>query len=153
VSTVAYRNGVMAADTLSVSGSSTHRAQKLFRCSRDLVVGFTGNFMDGLEFVRWCEAGMDLTSTPEWRNYRGAEDAPDFTAIVLTSDGLSEWTEHFLPHPITDEFYAIGSGKMCALAAMYMGAGAEEAVTVASAIDVNTGGDVQVEHLGVRKVA
>jgi len=136
----------MAADTLAVNGSVASHTKKLFRCG-PMIVGFSGNLMDGLAFVRWCEAGMDMSSLPEFRMYRGSDDAPDFRALVLSAEGLTEWSEHFQPIPWGEGPMAIGSGQMAALAAMCMGATAQKAVSVACNVDHNSGGDIQVEAL------
>lgn len=146
MSTIAYRDGVMAADTLGVNGANlTRETRKLHRLD-DAIVGFTGNYVDGLTFVDWWRVGHDMDSLPKFIVYRDG-DAPDFVALVLNADGLNLWTEHFQSSPVPDEFFTIGSGAMAARAAMVMGASAERAVEVAMLVDLHTGGKVEAERL------
>lgn len=141
MTTIAVRDRIMAADTMGCRGSTPRRAVKLHRVNGD-IIGFSGNYADGLVFVRWWADGHDLKALPEFRQYGRDGDEPDFCALVLTADGLTEWTEHFQPMPVTDEFFAIGSGAMAAMAAMSMGASAAHAVLVASRVDINTGSEI-----------
>ena len=149
MSTVAYRDSVMAADRYGERHRIRAMTQKLYRV-RDAVIGYTGSHMDRLTFVRWYDQGANLDAVPQFRSYRGSDDAPDFDALVLTSAGLTQWTEHFQPIPLPHEpFFAIGSGAAAAMAAMYMGADAIKAVEIAGLVDVATGRDqIDVERLG-----
>ena len=146
MTTVAYRDGVMAADTLGVRFDMPRICYKVHRVG-DAIIGAAGNYSDCLVFVEWWRDGHDLKKLPEFKMYRGEPDAPDIEALVLTADGLDRWTEHFQHDPILDPFFAIGSGAGAAMAAMHMGADAAEAVRIASLVFMSTGGDVQVERL------
>ena len=146
MTTVAYRDGVMAADTQGEYAGLRRTCQKIHRVE-GVIIGCSGSYTDGLTFVDWWRAGHDLDKTPKFKTYHGGDDAPDIHAIVLTAEGVEIWTEHFQKRPVTDEFFAVGSGAMAALAAMHMGAAAEKAVGVAMLVDIYTGGDVQVERL------
>ena len=146
MTTIAYRAGMMAADTLCIAGGRRRIAKKLYRAG-GMIIGISGNYQDGLTFVRWCKDGCDMSKLPEFIHYGGKDDAPDFNAMVLSAEGCVQWTEHFQPMPILDEFYAMGSGAMAATAAMVMGSSAQEAVELAMKIDANTGGDIEVERI------
>lgn len=147
MTTVAFRDGVIAADTLGIKGVSARRICKKLWRMENAVIGFAGNYQDGVNFVEWWRKGHNMSELPKFIQYRGSDDAPDFTAIVLTKAGAFEWTEHFQSTPIPDEFYAVGSGQMAALAAMVMGASADEAVRIASQVDVYTGTQVETMSL------
>ena len=146
MTTVAFRDGVMAADSLAQIDSQIIGMQKLF-IVRSAVIGGCGDAADIRVFIDWFSAGADTGRLPEFRSYR-ADDAPDFTVIVADESGLTRWTEYFQPTRINEPFYAIGSGSMFALGAMCHGASAEEAVRIAALNDVNTGGCIVTERVG-----
>lgn len=132
----------MAADTLGVMGDVRRVCHKLHRVG-DAIIGFAGSYADGLTFVEWWRDGCDLGKTPEFKIYRGTDDAPDVSALVLTAAGVSLWTEHFQPTPVVEPFFAIGNGVPAALAAMHMGADAPEAVRIASLVFTSTNDEIQ----------
>ena len=133
----------MAADTGARTRQMKRFAKKLYRVD-SAIVGIVGSLMDGLVFVDWWRNGHKMDALPEFRMYRGAEDAPDITALVLTTDGLEYWTEHFQPMPLEVPYFAIGAGAKAAMGAMHMGADAIRAVEAACAIA--SGCDLPVMH-------
>ncbi len=148
MTTIGIRDGIMAAGTLCVPARPRRASKKLHRV-KGKVIGIAGQWQDGLTFVRWVEAGMDMGNLPDFITYGSQSDLPDFNAIVAHDDGtLEQWTEHFQPMPILDEFFSIGSGSHAATAAMHMGASAKRAVQIAMLVDPSTGGDIQIEKVG-----
>ena len=112
-----------------------------------------GNYADTCTFVEWCRAGMNRHKLPEFRFF-GDDFKPSFRALVWSPErALVEWTEQFQPMPVLDDFYAIGSGDMAAMAAMHMGATAGQAVEVAAKVDLGTGGIIETERVSNLKVA
>jgi ATP-dependent protease HslVU (ClpYQ) peptidase subunit len=146
MTTVAYRDGVMAADSAGEWSGIRSRATKIHRVN-GVLIGGSGNVTDIQTFIRWFEAGADQANKPEFRQYRGADDAPEFEILIADHDGLTWWSEAFQPDRVEDDFWAIGTGRAAAMAAMYMGADAGKAVQIARLVDVHTNGDVQVERL------
>ena len=140
---VVVRDGVMAADTGARTGQMKRFVTKLHRVDK-AIIGFSGSLLDGLVFVDWWREGRNMDHLPEFRMYRGADDAPDITALVLTPDGLEYWTEHFQPSPVEMPYFAVGSGAMAAMGAMHMGADAIRAAEAACAIA--DGCDLPVRH-------
>lgn len=132
MTTIVYRDGMMAADsqtTISTDagGARKFRCEKLYR-SKDgkAIIGTAGESFPALKFVRWYGSGKkppkELAGT-------------DFTCLVLTSSGLVEYDGHCEPDPVLEPFYAVGSGAKAALGALHMGATAEQAVEIACRID------------------
>jgi ATP-dependent protease HslVU (ClpYQ) peptidase subunit len=143
MTTIAYRGGVMAADSLGTRGDiRVDGSQKIQRLP-NAIIAFSGNISDGLLFVDWWRRGCLRDHPPVFRP-NGLRDGqgPDFHALVLTADGVSRWWEDLAPEPVLDEFFAIGSGAAAATAAMHMGASAAEAVRIAIKVDIYTGGEV-----------
>ena len=144
MTTIAYRDGVMAADKLAVRQDIKISSCKVHYFDGGLI-GFAGNFMDCLHFMDWF-ADKNAEKEPlSFTTYEGAADAPDVSAIIAYKDGRVEyWTHHCQPIPIIDPFIAIGSGAMAAMAAMHMGADALEAIRIASLVDNGTGPTVDM---------
>lgn len=135
MTTVAYRDGTMAADS-QVTGSHKSTCRKLHRIN-GMVVGFAGSLTEGQAFVNWLGG---QSSKPEFKD-------DEFEALVLTSKGLFYWDSFLCPVKVEDKFTAIGSGAELAMGAMEMGADAETAIKVARKRDSNTGGRVRAARL------
>lgn len=153
MSTVAFRAGVMAADTQSTFRDSPHLgAVKLFR-TRDFVLGFVGRYPLSFHVVEWfrdVEAGLigtlldplthDASTMPH-----DADEPAALEMLAYRSDGrlfhgfsCGEFV------PLSVEFAAIGCGARFAIGAMAMGATAAQSVRVARQHDIYTGGPVQI---------
>lgn len=151
MTTIAYRGGVLAADSrLTVdngSGSRKHTCRKLFRKrvtegkkSFDVVIATAGESSPGMVFVDWYGTGKPV---PDLFLHLGG----DFLCLVLTPSGLFEYDVYCRGELIEEDFYAVGSGAQAALAAMHCGKSAIEAVRVAARIDSYTGGRIVHESL------
>jgi hypothetical protein len=138
MTTVAYRDGVLAADTLSVSAGIPCRCTKLFRLEDGSVCGFAGNVDAWRLFLAWLRHGGE---PPKFTD----KDRESFHALVMHPDGrVDEWESERVAIPLEDPFYAIGSGSKAAVAAMHMGADAARAIEIAKLCDADTGGPVMV---------
>jgi hypothetical protein len=119
---IAYRDGVMAADTCLTDGFIT-AGIKLYK-KKGHVIGFCGDVEQALVFVDWFfdqkkNRKPDLASESGWE------------AMVMNKDGVSTWGRSLRPIAMSDQFYAIGSGAPLAMGAMEFGASAAEAVAIA----------------------
>jgi hypothetical protein len=151
MTTIAYRDGILAADSrLTVDhggGSRKHTCRKLFRKrvgegkkAHDVVIATAGESSPGMVFVDWYGSGKPV---PDLFLHLGG----DFLCLVLTPSGLFEYDVYCRGDLIEEEFYAVGSGSVAALAAMHCGKSAIEAVRVAARIDAFTGGRIVHETL------
>ena len=147
MTTIAVRDGVIAADSQATYATSRHQCVKLYRKSItegrktfDVVIATAGEVSPGLVFVDWYGTGKTI---PEVLLHLGG----DFLCLVLRHDGLFEVDVYCRPDRVIDYdrlgFYAIGSGSDAALGAMHAGKGAVEAVRIAARIDTYTGGKVE----------
>ena len=144
MTTIAVRDGVMAADTLGNQMGKRAATQKLFRAD-GAVIGICGYWSDAKVFVDWYVAGADRENLPEWR-LQGDEKV-EFEALVLTKEGIHWWSFLLVPERLRENFWSIGSGSQAALAALYLDCGAEDAVRIAMKVDPATGGDVESMEL------
>ena len=145
MTTIAFRDGVMAADTMAHSSEKLCRSKKLFRVSNGEVIGFSGVWIDGKLFVDWYDKGADRDEPPPWRTQ--GDEKVNFNALVLTADGIYEWSYELVADRVLDDFWAIGTGSSAALAAMRCGRNAQEAIYIAMQIDPYTGGEVETMEL------
>lgn len=143
MTTIAYRDGVMAADTAasweSDGGSYRTRQIKLHRAA-GCVVGIAGDYYAGAAFLAWFE-DEDDTEKPD------PNSAGEFLALIADAAGKI-WTANCFYTLVEEEgpYFAIGSGAPYALSGLRLGLSAEEAVAHASEFDTQTHGDITVER-------
>jgi ATP-dependent protease HslVU (ClpYQ) peptidase subunit len=138
---IAYRDGVLASDSiLSNGGMQFASMRKIGRRFYDgsLYAG-TGNAADVAAFMRWCEDGRPGDAKPKLTNMIG---------VVVTATGeILEFDENLNWFTAQGPIYATGSGAAFAIGAMAMGADATTAVSVAIHYESSCGGEIQVERL------
>lgn len=138
MTTIAYRAGVLAADTLLTCGQS-HRdgfALKVFKFG-DLLAAWGGNAVLGQRFMDWLKGGA-MGEPPDLSSDKDVEIMiimPDDLIITATKWG---WDRSRSP------YRAMGMGKDYASGAMAFGASAEEAVRAALVHECFSGGPITV---------
>jgi hypothetical protein len=138
LTTLAYRDGVLAADTLWVGGGTRDGYGPKIERIGNLLVGMSGSIPMGLRFRAWVASG-----------FAGAcplDDCPDGNGLIIWPHGVVGWCSRGA-WPVSEPFYTLGSGEQYAMGALAMGATAEEAVRVAMRFDVSTGGEITVLKL------
>lgn len=146
MTTVAYRDGIIAADTMgSWSGDVSYGVPKLAKTNRFLL-GFCGSLPFVHPMYEWILEKGDL---PLFDFYKQPPpfDAGDsgVTVLVVPIDGSDLW--YFMEDghgaPLYGKKYeAIGAGGRFAIGAMHAGASAVRAVQAAIDHDELTGGNV-----------
>lgn len=159
MTTVAYRDGIMAADSImSCTEDGEYEwlrpTRKLFRLSTGAfkggLAGTAGTNGSGLVFLKWIQdqwaGAVDEFSRPDLKD-------GEFTCLILTPDQrLLEYDQWLEPEEITMPFHAIGTGAPIALGAMYAGASAKEAVEIACKVSPHSAGPVVTgDLLGIYK--
>lgn len=142
MTTIAYRDGVLATDSGVQSGSTrVGTTQKCFKAKDGSLLAFAGNANLGTDVKEWIETGLKLDRVPDTED-RGTIVwiKPDGTIWCIDGGGL--------PYPVEAPFYAEGSGEDFAYGAMAAGANAMQAVEIAKHFDSNSSGPVQLVELG-----
>lgn len=136
MTTIAYRDGVLASDTLITSGTDVSGYYQKGRRIGLLLYASTGSCGLGDTFEAWLRGGC-RGDQPSLKN-------GDSTAhcIVVMPDGLVVWFHQDGMTPMRTPYHAVGSGSAYAIGAMAAGATAAEAVRIAMLHDTGTGGDV-----------
>lgn len=141
MTTIAYRNGVIAGDSMVGSGGLIlGAARKVVRGPNGELAGACGEACDAAAALTWVESGM---VTPAPALLEGTE------LMIAMPDGAMLFLDRDRPlYPISAEFFALGSGPHIAMGAMAAGASAEDAVRIACVYDKHTGGEVVVLRHG-----
>jgi ATP-dependent protease HslVU (ClpYQ) peptidase subunit len=132
---IAWDGETLAADKQSTGGGFASTVTKIFRVPGGLV-GFTGNGSHAQALLAWFRAGCDVEKWPK----KGGDDSAG--AFFVSACGeLRGYSGDDGPHYIVyeDRHLAFGAGRDYALAAMYLGKSAREAVEVACALDNTCG--------------
>lgn len=130
----------LAADKRAVLGTLIRTTTKIFKV-RNHLLGYAGDADAGEEMLAWFKDGADPGLFPT--NQR--ED-DRWSGLLVIGPDKRIFTYERTPHPLKfhDEQFAIGCGRDFALAAMYLGQSAPEAVKVACAFDYACGNGVDV---------
>lgn len=137
MTTIAYRDGVLAADTLSTceQGIMSFHTTKI-GAKAGVVWSTSGLSAWGKRFRDWMTTGM-----------KGDYPTPDDTSgacVWMPNGDMLSFGHNGIDFRPRLPFWADGSGQDYAIGAMQMGASAEEAVRAAMVWDHKTGGDVVV---------
>lgn len=131
MSTVVYKNGIIAADTqVSVNDINVGTCTKIYHTEKH-VIGAVGALMMFLEFKKFL-AGEPYNEKLFEKNIDEDKLSCIYLVIDKSSKEVSIYTNHLIRQMIKADYYAIGSGSNFAYGAMAMGATAKEAVKIAS---------------------
>lgn len=149
MTTIAYKDGVLASDSRATWDDASSKCVKMWKFTSkvdpvkgEVLLAVAGDLYAALLFKDWMMEGgkPDLHS-------RGVDESNDFDALIVHKSGLYAANRLCRIDDIHEEYWAHGSGRQAALAAMRCGKSAIEAVRVASAIDTYTGGRIVSETL------
>lgn len=134
MTTVAYKAGVMAADTqMTFSDESKGRVSKILRLDDGSLFACAGHIKPVNKLRAWAKTGFDPTKKP------GVSSKSSIEALLIKPDGsiwYYDWTLE--ADKLENEFFAIGSGRPYALGALASGKTAVQAVKIAAQFDTNT---------------
>jgi len=138
MTTIAFKNGVLAADTALTSGVDAFAGEmtKIAMCD-DFMGGASGNILDISKFLDWVEEGADFKNLPE---FEGSINS----LLISKKHEVRTVGKGGISRPIEAPFHAIGSGEEAAKGALIVGATAKEAVEAAIHIDLYSGGHADV---------
>jgi hypothetical protein len=140
MSVIAWDGKVLAADKRALSGTLIRTTTKIFASERALMA-YAGDSDAGEEIMAWFTSGRKPEHFPS--SQRDKDTWAGFLVVFNTGD---IWKYERTPYPIKfpPQQFAIGSGRDFAMAAMYCGKSAPEAVEVACVFDSGCGNGVDV---------
>lgn len=137
MTTIAYRNGILAADTgVYSNGFCEARVSKIRKLTTG-IVGSSGNAAHFQAFWIWINAGCTEQYVPKLDK----EDSFDGVYIQLSSSGpeITIYDRFMVGISVhSTEFYALGTGREIAMGAMAMGAAPAEAIRIACRFDTHS---------------
>lgn len=137
MTTIAFKSGVLAADSMACIGNRKSTTNKIHFVEGKFVIAGAGALADIMRVVEYVrENGLS-----ECARLFDIEAFPSAIAIDI-KDGTPHRLERGVWLPITDEYFAIGSGADFAIGAMSVGLDAVAAVQHAAALDIYTAGPV-----------
>ena len=140
MTTIAYRNGILASDTGTCCGGSMFgHINKIARRENGDMAGAAGGAAYNYAFIEWFKAG-EIGSIPEAMETQDSYDR----GVIFRSSGEIEVYEPRGKFVVTADYYALGSGRAEAIGAMHAGADAEGAVRAAIEHDPHSGGRIVV---------
>jgi len=138
MTTIAANRQCMSADRKVTDGDVSYSCIKL-REINGSIVGVAGDNPAIVKFWAWYRASLTskTVKAPEFNKKHS------LAALVLTAKGsLLVYDTDCVPDVVEDDYWAIGTGRQAALAAMLLGHEPEEAIAVAQEVDTCTGGAV-----------
>jgi 20S proteasome alpha/beta subunit len=149
MTTIAIRDGVIAADTWIGNGIGLGRVSKIFIVKDKYVIAGAGTWSSIIKFVRWVERGRKAL------NYVGLQEdnrvlLVEYTDIPKRKYAIKHYDSctDYLGYEIEADFFAIGSGYELAIGAMAHGASAVNAVHIASQYDTTT--EEPIQHVNLK---
>jgi len=150
MSTIAYKNGVMCADSQIFEGGcmlgKVLKIKKIIVGENTMLAAAAGYAPSCQKFLEWCETGqskdiMELKLT--------LQSDDDFEGLIVYSNAPRRFLSYensMEPTIITADYYAIGSGRPFALGALAAGATVTQAVHIACKFDIYSGGNLQTQR-------
>lgn len=136
---IAWDGKTLAADKRCLNGSLIGTVTKIYRGRGGCLLGFSGDYDMCAQMLDWFNDGAD----PE--KYPAQQRDKDLWSgfLVIRPDGGIQRFER-TPNPLRyeDKIFAAGSGREFALAAMYCGKTAVEAVRIACIFDSGCGNGI-----------
>ena len=131
MTTIAYRDGIMAADTGCFNdGLYEGEVEKIWPLTDIGILGCCGEYGAILKVVEWLENGGKADGKP-----RLSRDSEFAGLLVNQSNEVFHYQIGMRALRIDADFHAIGSGRKIAVGAMAAGASAEQAIEIACRYD------------------
>lgn len=147
MSTVAYKDGVIACDSIMAFNDNVMHGIVKIGKTKHYLFGYAGRVSMMLPMFDWIlhVEGQDGMRSPEdfYKKNDKLNTIGDVGSAMLVDVHGSIWTVtcEGMAIPIPRKTYAIGNGYEYALGAFEMGASAAEAIAVAGKLDAFTGGE------------
>lgn len=144
MTTIIYRDGVMAGDTAVFDrGTYCGETRKVFRNEAGALLGVCGCMSALAQLRDWFMAGAD-GDPPELKDQ-------DSEGLLIRPDGVAEWIGAGRKRiEMAGAYFAIGSGFHVAMGALAAGAPAIRAAEIACDLDNHTRRPIDVVHVNER---
>ncbi len=143
MTTITYKDGVVAFDTLvtqghTIIGHDHHKARLFTFDSHSIIVGAAGVAGTCEKCFNWARTNFSSEHKPQ------EEALENLDGFIVDNKGRKFLINgNFAPFEISTDILALGSGSDIALGAMLNGASAIEAVKLAAKYNIGTGGKIK----------
>lgn len=139
---IAWDGKTLAADKRGTVAGMAYAVTKIHRLP-DGLIAFSGGGSHAAELLNWFNGARDPATYPRCDDDGGAG------SVRISADGkiFMYSAPNPFPERIESLFFARGSGRDYAMAAMYLGCDARRAVEVACEFDVNCGNGIDTLEL------
>lgn len=145
MTTIAYRNGVIAADTGLTCGSlRDSHVEKVAKHEDGSIAGACGEAWWIEAFLTWFKKGGEVPVIPDGGHFSSALVINKRRKVTIYESEKGKTRSYEIKAP----YHAIGSGRELALGAMFAGAPPTSAVKAAMAHHDGTYGKVQSYKIG-----
>jgi hypothetical protein len=131
MTTIAWDGTTLAGDTLGIQCGLPRSVPKVFRLKDGRLFGGAGEYQEVLIVRDWLNGDGEKPDKLE-----------DFSALIIKGSECFKLESKLILMPVAERFYAIGSGRDFAFAAMHLNQDARTAIEIASLFDVSTGGHI-----------
>jgi ATP-dependent protease HslVU (ClpYQ) peptidase subunit len=142
---IAFDGKILAADKQATEGGLRHVTTKIMRIEKGKFKGYlmagSGATSEANQMMAWFELGAKPEAFPR---YQDTDDLSAQLLVIAPTKEILRFDFNPVPSVFFDEIYAMGSGRDVAMGAMAMGAGAKQAVEIASEICCGCGMGVDV---------
>ena len=134
---ICWDGKTLAADKRASNNGLIRTTTKIFRVN-DCLVGFSGDLDQCMEMVNWVRGGCAISDFPTSQRDKDRW----ITLGVINQAGLRVYEMTPFPIIYEDAFWATGSGRDYAIAALHLGKTAREAVEISSIFDTGCGNGI-----------
>lgn len=131
MTTIAYRNGILAADTQMTISNVAYKTSKIKRLNKNTAIACAGSGADEYR-------ARQHFSLPDWKDHEPPKVKSNFECVLINKGQPYFCVGNLFPIKMEHDYYAIGSGGNFAMAGMATGLSAEEAVQFASELCLYT---------------
>lgn len=140
MTTIAYRDGVMAADSASTYGNNKATQVRKVRKIGRFLVGLSGSASLAEDFCVWLARKQRITA---WPVQPTGDDGVWALLVDRETGRVFKMDKCGTPFRLYGKWFATGSGMDAAMGAMAAGASALRAVEIACTIDAGSAGPVR----------
>ena len=139
---IAWDGKTLAADKRAVNAGLSRTVTKIRRMGK-LLVGASGNASASAELFEWVKRGRKEKDFPKIQS----KTDDNASLLVIDHGRILKYEVSPIPIIFEDKFFAMGSGRDYALAAMFLGKDAVYAVQIACLFDVDCGNGIDLLNL------
>lgn len=138
MTTVAFKDGILATDSMYSAGNATLGTGKKINVFENHIIVGTGSIVGIKTFLLFHQ---ELPYNAEI--FKDENNEIDILVFEKVTKRIISFNKHLVPYEYDAPFYTLGSGAEYAMGAMAKGATPQEAVLIASQYDKFTDSNIQ----------